>query len=177
MAVLIEDTRQQAGKHENKNRWWAAHGIEVVRRKLDFGDYATEGSNIIIDTKRSIAEVTMDVGRDHARFARELNRARESGYRLIILVEVGHPYHDVHDVAQWVSVACRRCEERRMGWCEPRHGMGCKRYKRKPMQGPQVARIMQTMAEEHGCVWEFAHPMHSAKRICELLGLEVREDG
>ncbi len=177
MAVLIEDTRQQAGKHENKNRWWAAHGIEVVRRKLDFGDYATEGSNIIIDTKRSIAEVAMDVGRDHARFARELDRAREAGYRLVILVEVGSPYRSVEGVAGWTSVACQQCDQRRHGYCNPRASMGCRKYRRKPMQGPQVARIMQTMAEEHGCVWEFAHPMHSAKRICELLGLEVSNDG
>ena len=58
--TIYEDSRQQAGKHEAKHAWFAAHGIELVRKKLDTGDYATDGSNVLVDTKRNIAEVAMD---------------------------------------------------------------------------------------------------------------------
>ena len=80
--ILYEDTRQVLGKHDRKNEWWRSHGVEVVRRKLDFGDYMVDGSNVSVDTKRNISEVAMDCGRDHDRFAREMDRAREAGYRL-----------------------------------------------------------------------------------------------
>ena len=94
MAKIYEDTRQQSGKHENKARWWEGHGVEVERAKLDFGDYmAADGSsNIVVDTKRSIDEVAMDCGRDHARFVREMERAKAAGCRLVVLIEVGRPY-------------------------------------------------------------------------------------
>ena len=79
MAVIYEDTRQQDGKHLQKQEWWKAHGIEVVRRKLDFGDYATDGSNVVVDTKRNVAEIAQNInGRQHARFKRECERAYNS---------------------------------------------------------------------------------------------------
>lgn len=54
---------------------------------LPFGDYMLEGSNISIDTKQDVQEVAGNIGRDHARFVRECDRARAEGYRLVILVE------------------------------------------------------------------------------------------
>ena len=41
MPKIFEDTRQQVAhsdKHVTKHRWWAAHGVEVERVKLDAGD-------------------------------------------------------------------------------------------------------------------------------------------
>lgn len=32
--ILLEDTRQQAKKHEAKHRWFAENGVDVVRSKL-----------------------------------------------------------------------------------------------------------------------------------------------
>lgn len=172
MPTIYADTRQQAGKHENKNRWWAAHGIEVVTRKLDFGDYMAEGSNVVIDTKRSISELAMDCGRDHARFAREMERAREAGYRLVILVEVGGPYRTLDDLAKWVSYGCRnRCERWRLRNCDPIVSTSCTTFKRKPMQGPSLLRVVRRMEHNHGAVFELCKPSKSAQRICELLGV------
>lgn len=174
MPTVWEDTRQQVGKHENKRRWFKAHGVEVKRKKLETGDYerADGASNILIDTKRSLDEVSMDVGRDHARFARELDRARDAGCRLVVLIEVGAPYKSLDDVARWYPMPCRRCELRGH-FCEPRSQGRCHRFKRKPMQGPTLLRIMRTLEERHGCRFEIVHPAHSAARICELLGIEV----
>lgn len=108
MADLYEDTRNKIGRHKLKNQWFAAHGIEVERRKLDFGDYARtdDFSNIVIDTKQDMQEVAGNVGHDHARFVRECDRAAEAGYRLYILVEEHPEYADRDLLATWVSGVC-----------------------------------------------------------------------
>lgn len=169
--IIYEDTRQQKGKHEAKRQWFEAHGVEVVSKKLDAGDYATDQSNILVDTKRSLSEVAMDVGRDHDRFVREMKRARDSGYRLIILVEVGYPYRSTSDVARWTNDACRRCEHYKRLMCDPLASGRCKKYHSKPMRGSTVAKIIESLEREYGCRFEYVNPRYSAKRICELLGV------
>jgi len=169
--VIYEDTRQQKGKHESKRAWFEAHGIEVVRKKLDAGDYATDQSNILIDTKRNLAEVAMDVGRDHDRFAREMERARDAGCRLVVLVEVGFPYRSTEDVTKWVNDTCKRCDYYRRVLCEPSASGRCRRYRSKPMRGSTMAKIIQSMERDYGCRFEYVNPRYAARRICELLGV------
>lgn len=172
MAVIYEDTRQQKGKHEAKHTWFEAHGIEVVRKKLDAGDYATDQSNILVDTKKGLAEVAMDVGRDHERFAREMERARNAGYRLVILVEVGAPYRTTEDVAHWTNDTCKRCDHYKRLLCDPSASGRCKRYHGKPMRGSTMAKIIQSMESDYGCRFEYISPRYAARRICELLGVK-----
>lgn len=176
MPDIYEDTRQQQGKHEAKSKWFEAHGVAVERRALATGDYerADGTSNVLVDTKRSIDELAMDVGRDHARFVRELDRARDAGCRLVVLVEVAHPYHALDDVARWYPLPCRKCRWRGSG-CNPRSRGKCLMHPRKPMQGPTVVRICRSLERDHGCRFEFVHPRCAALRICELLGLEVEK--
>ena len=171
--VILCDTRQQAGKHENKMGWWARHGVATRVQKLDFGDYMTEGSNISIDTKRDMAEVAGNCTRDHKRFAREMERAAAEGYRLIILVEAGGQYTCIGDVCKWTNTHCKACAYKRNKSCNPRElrSKCLKHGTRKPVQGPQLSKIMSTMQEKYGVRFEFCNSMHSAKRICELLGV------
>lgn len=171
--ILYEDTRQQEGKHEAKHAWFAEHGVEVVRKKLDAGDYATDQSNVLVDTKRGLSEVAMDVGRDHKRFAREMERARDAGCRLVILVEVGAPYRTTADVARWTNDACKRCEHYRRLLCDPSASARCKRYRSKPMRGTTMAKIIQSVECDYGCRFEYVNPRYAARRICELLGVMV----
>lgn len=169
--ILYEDTRQQKGKHESKRAWFAEHDIEVVRKKLDAGDYATDQSNILVDTKKGLSEVAMDVGRDHDRFAREMVRARDAGYRLVILVEVGAPYRTTMDVARWTNDACRRCEYYKRLLCDPLSSARCRKYRSKPMRGSTIAKIIESMERDYGCRFEYVNPRYSARRICEILGV------
>ena len=169
--ILYEDTRQQEGKHETKHAWFAEHGIEVVRKKLDAGDYATDQSNVLVDTKSGLAEVSMDVGRDHKRFAREMERARDAGCRLVVLVEVGPPYRSTADVAHWTNDACKRCEYYRRLLCDPSASGRCRKYRSKPMRGSTMAKIIESMERDYGCRFEYVSPRYSARRICELLGV------
>ena len=176
--VILCDTRQHEGKHDNKMGWWARHGVTTRIQKLDFGDYMTEGSNISIDTKRSMAEVAQNCTRDHERFAREMVRAAKLGYRLVILVEAGGQYTCVGDVRKWTNTHCKSCVHKRDKKCNPRELRGkCMRHgTRKPVQGPQLSKIMTTMEQKYGARFEFCNSMHSAKRICDLLGVMYEQD-
>lgn len=86
--VLLEDTRNQVGKHLNIHRYCERHGIEIIRQAMCVGDYqiANKG-DICVDTKQDVRELAMDVFQDHRRFHEECERAQRCGIQLIILVE------------------------------------------------------------------------------------------
>lgn len=171
---IIEDTRQQMArgdKHSTKHAWFEAHGVQIVRAKIDFGDYITSGSNIAVDTKRSVDELAQNLVRDHERFKRECVRARDAGWRLVILVEDGR-FEKPGELAKWTNTHCVKCAWRRRSECKPRATGKCPRHgTRKPPHGDRLARIMQVMEERYGVRFEFCKPEDAAKRICELLGV------
>ena len=174
-AEIRIDTRQQAGKHENKHEWWALHGVPTVRVKLDFGDYMTDGSNRSIDTKRSIDEIAQNInGKQHGRFKRECQRAAAAGYRLVILIENEDGITDFGSLQAWTNTHCRYCVHFNKKACDPRDsGEKCRKHgTRKPIQGERLAKAMQTMTERYGVLFAFCHPKESAKIICELLGVK-----
>lgn len=178
MAVIVEDTRQQVhggvDKHAAKHRWWAAHGVEVVRRKLDFGDYMTPGSNYSIDTKRNMAEIAQNInGKNHQRFREECKRAQEAGCRLVVLVENTDGYHCLANVNAWTNTHCRHCIHYKRHACDPRRAGRCARHGTpKPIQGDRLAKAMATMQERYGVRFEFCAPKESARIVCELLGVD-----
>lgn len=146
--VIIEDTRQQNGKHDIKHNWFVTHGISLVRCKLPFGDYAPP-PKVSIDTKRSIDEIAENIGNDHVRFKNECKAAQEAGCRLIVLVENDLGITDVSQVHTWEnprSVYSSRC-----------------------IQGPRLQKAMETMHKRYGVTFMFCTPEESAKRILELL--------
>lgn len=169
--MIYIDTRQKIGKHTNIDGWLDAHHVPYEYRKLDFGDYMVGGSNISVDTKQGLSEVAADVGRDHDRFAREMERARDAGYRLVILVECGAPYRSTADVYHWTNDACRRCKWYRRLQCDPVSAVQCRAYRHRPIKGRTVARIIETMEQHYGCRFEYCDPRSTARRICELLGV------
>lgn len=167
--MIVEDSRQQKHKHGNIEKWMVAHGVEFAPRAtaLPFGDYMLEGSNISIDTKQDVQEVAGNIGRDHARFVRECDRARAEGYRLVILVEEHPEFNDRSKLCKWMSYVCRRCRR-----CNPFEvGSRCVKYRNKPMNGRTVARIIGTLEKEHGVRFEFCYKRDTARRICEILGV------
>ena len=105
--TIIEDTRNKEGKHDNIRQYCDRHGIELIRQKLEVGDYQTPGGKIAIDTKRNLDEVATNLlnrsHNDKARFWREVRRAREMGIRLIILCEHGGKVKNIQSVSQWNS--------------------------------------------------------------------------
>lgn len=75
--VILEDSRQQPGKHENIRRWLDARDIPVRRCKLYVGDYiiANRG-DVAVDTKMDVRELISNVYQEHERFRAECLRAQ-----------------------------------------------------------------------------------------------------
>ena len=86
--LIIEDTRNQQGKHKNINAYLEKCGHRVGRSKMLVGDYqlANDGK-VAIDTKSGVMELIADIYHQHERFRRECELARDAGIELIILTE------------------------------------------------------------------------------------------
>lgn len=183
--IIYEDTLNQDGKHELKHEWFAAHGIEVRRTRFDgkhdvpwsFGDYGTDGSNVVVDTKASMAEVSTNLGRDHSRFKKEIQRANNDGCLLVVLIETDE-VESIQDVMTWVNSHCQHCFHYRGKRCNPENNddICIKHGTKKPLQGETIAKQMTTMQINRGVRFEFVSPQDSAKRICELLGVKYGKD-
>lgn len=71
---IICDTRENTGAFLFR----AYADVEVINRKLDTADYSLEGFEniVVIDRKKTPAELCTNLGADSARFNRELDRMR-----------------------------------------------------------------------------------------------------
>lgn len=152
--VLLEDTRQQAGKHEIKHAYWESVGVTVIRTKLLVGDYMVFGGRICIDTKMSVEEIAANIGgKEHARFREECKLAQKVGAKLIVLVENLDGFRTVDDVVQWINP----------------------NYNKTPrsIEGPRLMKAMKTMSDRYAVDFQFCTPEESGARIIKLL----EEDG
>lgn len=148
---LIEDSRQQAGKHEKKHNWWADHKIELTKCKIPVGDYCRPPEKSV-DTKANMAEIAQNIGggkEEHQRFIRELKLARDMGTKLFVLVENENGFEDIDDVRSWRN---------------PRTD-----YSPNCIQGPRLAKAMHTIEERYGCTFLFCSPEEAAETILDLL--------
>ena len=151
--VYLEDTRQHAGKHEAKHEWWADRGITLVRSKLAFGDYCRP-PEVAVDTKASIAELAMDIDREHARFRRELIGARDAGVRLYVLVENDAGVTDLEGLASWT---------------EPDADFRLRKYAQRRIEGKRLAKACRTMSDRYGVTFLFCSPEDAARIVTEIL--------
>ena len=144
--VLIEDTRNKADKHRNVASYCDKHGIELVRQKLEVGDYALPDGNVAVDTKENLNEVATNLMNrsDASRFWREVRRAREMGVRLVILVEHGGQIKTIRDVPKWKS-----------------------QY--TPVTGRKLIDEMIRCEMAYGVEWQFCDKRSTGKRIMEIL--------
>jgi ribosome-associated protein len=147
--IIQEDTRQKAGKHDIKHTYFSEHGVELVRCKLPFGDYALVPS-ISIDTKENMDEIAMNIcGSEHKRFINECKAAKAAGCSLVILVENTVGITDISQVHQWVN---------------PRVV-----YSSKCVQGPRLQKAMETISERYGVRFMFCRPEDAGRIITEIL--------
>lgn len=146
---IIEDSRQQADKHNVKHESFTALDVNLVRCKLPFGDYANI-PRVSIDTKNSMDEIAANIcGKEHTRFINECKAAKEVGCKLIILVENTVNITDISEVHSWVN---------------PRVI-----YSRKCVQGPRLQKAMETISERYGVTFLFCRPEESAQIIKDIL--------
>ena len=147
---IIVDTREQ--KYNHVTDYFDKEGIKWVRSKLICGDYQNPlNPTVIIDRKKDLQEVAGNVCQQHERFVRELELAKELGYKMIILVEDPN-ITSLPKVCSWYN------------W----------RRKNNPkaVTGKTLYRIMNTMQEKYGIEWKFTTKENCGKTIVELLGGE-----
>lgn len=169
--ILLEDTRNQPGKHDLKNKYFSDNSIEVRRTKLYVGDYTLPtDQSVCIDTKNDIQELIGDIcGKSHERFRNELIRAQESGIKLIILVENKPGYVDRKKTVYNKVV---RSVDDLFSWVNPRLFIwkgGKQRYP-TATKGMVLAKCCLTMQEKYGCEFQFCTPQEAGERIIDLLG-------
>ena len=155
--TIIEDTRQQAGKHNFKQTYFESHGIKIVRSKLPVGDYANiKDLSVIVDTKKDIQEIISNVTKQHARFVAECDLAKESDIKLIILIENEDNIEKIEDLYTWYNKRLR--------------------FSPKATTGRTLAKILHGIQLRHGVQFEFCHPLEAGARIVELLPKEENND-
>lgn len=148
--ILIEDTRNQIGKHRTLNTELNKLGVAVVRSKLYVGDYSRmDDMTTCIDTKKDWVEVAGNIcGKQHDRFRAECMRARDAQIRLIILVEEEIPIED---------------------WKSPRKRNG---GLISHTSNIVLAKAMHTMTEKYGVEFLHCGKDKTAQMILKLLGGE-----
>lgn len=89
------DTREQNNKHIIK--YFENMGVEYFCEKLDFGDYTNplNEKKVVIDRKKDLVEWAGNLGKGHQRFKAELERAKDCGYKVIVLIEQKLNYDDL----------------------------------------------------------------------------------
>lgn len=145
---IIEDSRNQKGKHEEKHAVWQQMGVRLRRCKIPYGDYCLP-PKVSVDTKADMAEIAQNIGAEHKRFVAECKAAKEDGCQLYVLIENTEGIRDLDDVPRWVN---------------PRTELSpnC-------IQGPRLAKAMRTIQERYGCVFMFCRPEEAADIIVDLL--------
>lgn len=148
--IIQIDSREQ--KYDHVTKYFDSQGIKWVRSKCVVGDYVNlENPMLVIDRKKDLQEVAGNVCQQHERFVRELELARELGYKMIILVEEPN-ITALPNVCSWYNWRSKKSP--------------------KAINGKTLYKIMKTMRDKYGVEWQFTKKEHCGKRIVELLGGE-----
>ena len=153
--ALVEDTRQQPGKHMLKSAYFESVGESVVRCALPVGDYQRP-AKVAVDTKKDIIELATNLKQDHARFARECKKAAELETQLVILVENEDGVRSLEDLDAWTE-------------SDESFAKRNKRGKAVRYTGHPIAKACQTMHDAYGVMFGFCTPEESGRRIVEIL--------
>lgn len=148
--VILEDTRQQEGKHKNIENYFSKTGIQVERCCLYVGDYAIANDQCrAVDTKQDVLEIAKDIlSSDHDRFKRECLRAKEAGIKLLILIEEVLPDGGL------------------VNWKPPKDSRG---RMLSTVKGETLRRAMLTMTVKYGVRFRFCDSRQTGRIIAEYL--------
>jgi len=146
--LIVEDTRQKDGKHENKHRYWDETGTAWIRSALPFGDYWPV-PKVAIDTKQDIQEVVANMcgaSKEKQRFRKECQKAKAAGCKLIFLIE-----------------------DKRYAVPEDLIGKQIYILNGQTIPGDQAYLAMRMHEERYGVEFWFCDPAESGRVIKELL--------
>lgn len=112
--------------------------------KVYAGDYINfTRPKVTVDLKKDLLEVSANLGKDHARFMREVMKAKnEMKCDLVVLVR--EPLQSLEEVKTWSSP-------------------------RSQMKGETLYKIMNTMTERYGVLWRFCDRKNAGVKILSIL--------
>ena len=155
--ILVEDTRNQIGRHQAKNDYFARKGVKVIRSKLYAGDYSLlHNQSVCIDTKENLGEWASNIVHDHKRVAAEADRAYENGIKLIFLIENNEGIRSIEDIAKWSNSRWKRWHKQRSG-------------QKPPISSEQLMKATRTFAEHHHCIFAFTSVANAGRAVLYLL--------
>ncbi len=151
--ILIEDTRQQKGKHNNVRKYCEHQGVEIYPLVLSVGDYMLgerQGGvvrpigKVSIDTKQSLLELASDLTKDEQALNKKYHKCYEQGIKLIVLIEEN--YNNIYDIAKWQNP----------------HGK---------INGRVLIDKMHRLSMMYGVQFAFCDKKHTGETIIKLLGV------
>ena len=112
--------------------------------KVYAGDYINfSRPKVSVDLKKDLTEVAQNLGKDHARFLREVLRVKNE-MRCDLVVLVREPLQSLEEVK---------------GWSNPR----------SQVKGETLYKIMRTMTERYGVLWRFCTRETAGAKILSIL--------
>lgn len=145
--VLQVDSREQ--KFDHVTNYFDSQGIKWVKSKCVVGDYVNlENPMVVVDRKKDLQEVCGNVTKDHARFVRELELAKDLGYKMIVLVEEPN-INSLSQVCSWYN------------WR--------RKTNPKAITGRTLYKIMLKMSQKYNFEWQFTTKSKCGEKIVELL--------
>lgn len=147
---LIMDTRERKEATVLISKEFERQNVTVIRSKLWVGDYQLlENPMLTIDRKKSLQELCQNVVQDHKRFTAELQRAKDVGVHVIVLVEHSKNIKSLEDVRHWVNP----------------------RLKVSPLavSGERLYKILLAISKKYNVDFQFCTKQETGKRIIELL--------
>ena len=121
-----------------------------MKSKCVVGDYVNlENPMVVIDRKKDLQEVAGNVCQQHERFIRELELAKELGYKMIVLVE--------EPTMTCLEDVCHSYKKK-------------KKKNPKAIAGRTLYKIMLTISQKYDVEWKFTSKEKCGERIVELLG-------
>ena len=163
------DSRQQANKHDLKDKYFQEKGIKTLKSKLPFGDYALiNDTSLVIDTKKDMLELENCLTKDHIRFRNEITNANNFGIGIVILIEETIQYKNLDDVAlryqmpKWKSNSFTRIDGK----------LVCRHRKGQPMGQFNIetlVKAMKTMQQKYAVIFAFTTPEKCGEVIIDIL--------
>lgn len=151
--MILVDTREKPKAIGKILEYFGSHGIQYDTSKLYFGDYMEyTNPRLVIDRKQNVAELAKNCTSDHERFKRELERVKNAGAHLVILVEQDR----YKDRDEWVNI---RDISDLMLWSS----------EHTQVRGEKVYRILASWCAKYPISVEFCDKRSTGRRIVEIL--------
>ena len=143
--LIIVDTREKG--HQSILKYFDKVGQDYIISKLDAGDYAIyKQFNAVIDRKNNLLELSGNLCKttEHERLKREIQRAKDLGYKEFIFLIAENNIKTIDDIKNWSSPHTK-------------------------VKGETLLKIMATMSKRYGVKFIICKRKDMGKKILELL--------